>query len=122
MAGSGASSSEAVAGSDGQGDLFGDVPDLPPPAPRQIATGGPLVIRWLLHRGFSFEAARGHYAPFDRLLDPDPVTRGAIATASADALKSGREVLIIVNNKAEGSAPQGIVALARHIAREADAA
>jgi uncharacterized protein YecE (DUF72 family) len=98
-----------------------------PPVPQQLGTTptairGPLVVRWLLHPGETYEAARRRYAPFDRLVDPDPVTRGEIATAAADALESGREALIIVNNKAEGSAPPGIVALARHMASEAGAA
>jgi uncharacterized protein YecE (DUF72 family) len=77
---------------------------------------GPLVVRWLLHPGATYEAARRRYAPFDRLVDPDPLVRGEIATVVFDALESGREALIIVNNKAEGSAPLGIVALARHMA------
>ena len=75
-------------------------------------------MRWLLHPGATYEAARRRYAPFDRLVDPDPNVRGEIATAALDALESGREALIIVNNKAEGSAPLGIVALARHMASQ----
>jgi uncharacterized protein YecE (DUF72 family) len=98
-----------------------------PSVPAQLAAtpralGGPLVVRWLLHPGQSYEAARRRYAPFDRLLDPDPATRGEIATVAAAALDTGREVLVIVNNKAEGSAPPGIVALARHMASQAGAA
>jgi len=56
-----------------------------------------------------------------RLVDPDPDARGGIATAAGEAPKSAREVLIIVNNEAEGSVPLGIVALARHMASEAGA-
>lgn len=86
------------------------------------ATAGPLVLRWLLHPGESYEGARGRYAPFDRLQDPDPGARGAIATVVAQALRSGREALVIVNNKAEGSAPLSVVELARQMAREGGAA
>lgn len=94
-----------------------------PPVDRQLAgvartTAGPLVLRWLLHPGESYEGARSRYAPFDRLQDPDPVARGAIATAVAQALRTGREALVIVNNKAEGSAPLSVVELARQMARE----
>ncbi len=86
------------------------------------AARGPLVIRWLLHPGQDYEAARRAYAPFDRLVAPDPRARGEIATVAAQALESGREVLVVVNNKAEGSAPLGIVALARHMAGVVNAA
>lgn len=94
-----------------------------PPVDQQIAavpraTAGPLVVRWLLHPGESYEGARGRYAPFDRLQDPDPHARGVIATTVAQALRSGREALVIVNNKAEGSAPLSVVELARQMARE----
>jgi uncharacterized protein YecE (DUF72 family) len=99
-------------------------PRMPPIAaqfgPRPLATRGPLIVRWLLHPGETYEAARRRYAPFDRLVDPDPNVRGEIATAALHALESGREALIIVNNKAEGSAPLGIVALARHMASQRD--
>lgn len=97
-------------------------PRMPPVAtqfgPNARAIRGPLVVRWLLHPGATYEAARQRYAPFDRLVDPDPVARGEIATEALRALESGRDALIIVNNKAEGSAPLGIVALARHMASQ----
>jgi len=106
-------------------------PRLPPVSAQLAATSaaspdapvaGPCVIRWLLHPGESYEAARARFAPFDRLGAPDPSTRGDIATVVGDALRSGREVLVVVNNKAEGSAPLSIVELARQLAsREAGA-
>jgi len=76
----------------------------------------PLVIRWLLAPGRSYEAAKAAYAPFDRLVDPDPVARQKILALSRSALAAGRDVTLIVNNKAEGSAPQSIVELAREFA------
>lgn len=94
-------------------------PRLPPVSAQSGAApraAGPCVIRWLLHPGETYEGARGRYAPFDRLVDPDPTARGDIATVVVEALASGSEVLVIVNNKAEGSAPLSIVELARQIA------
>jgi uncharacterized protein YecE (DUF72 family) len=76
----------------------------------------PLVLRWLLAPGKGYEEARAAYAPFDRLVDPDVETRERIVTLARQALERGREVLIIVNNKAEGSAPRSVVELARAFA------
>ena len=42
-----------------QGELFANYDD------------GPLVIRWLLRRNRTYEEARDHYQPFDRLAEPD---------------------------------------------------
>ncbi len=39
---------------------------------------GPLVVRWNLHSGFRYDDAKTRYAPFDRLIDPDIATRGAL--------------------------------------------
>jgi len=80
------------------------------------ASSGPLVIRWLLAPGRSYEGAKAAYAPFDRLVDPDPSARQKIAALARRSLAAGRDVTIIVNNKAEGSAPLSIVELAREFA------
>ena len=77
---------------------------------------GPLVLRWLLRHDRAYQAARAAYAPFDRLVDPDVETRARIARLLNDAVGRGREALLIVNNKAEGSAPHGIAALAAALA------
>jgi uncharacterized protein YecE (DUF72 family) len=77
---------------------------------------GSLVIRWLLAPGRSYEGAKAAYAPFDRLVDPDPSARQKIVTLARRSLAAGQDVTIIVNNKAEGSAPQSIVELAREFA------
>lgn len=76
----------------------------------------PFVLRWLLAPGRGYEEARAAYAPFDRLVDPDVETRQRIVALARQALSHGREVLIIVNNKAEGSAPRSVVELARAFA------
>ena len=76
-----------------------------------------LVVRWMLGHGRGYEEARDLYAPFDRLAAPDPESRASIAALVARAVRAGKEGLIVVNNKAEGSSPLSIVELARAIAR-----
>ena len=74
---------------------------------------GPLVVRWLLRRNRGYGEARDRYFPFDRLAEPDPDTRDAVADLIRAALADGRDVFIIVNNKAEGSSPLTLIELAR---------
>nr|MBP6514734.1 DUF72 domain-containing protein [Steroidobacteraceae bacterium] len=77
--------------------------------------GRPVVARWMLHAGFEYEEAKERYAPFSRLVDPDPASRSDLANLAVDALRIGRPTLIIANNKAEGSAPLTLIELARLI-------
>ena len=79
---------------------------------------GPLVVRWNLHRGFLYQAAKQRYEPFDRLVDEDSETRRILARMAADAFKAKQKVWITANNKAEGSAPLSLLKLAEEIARE----
>ncbi|RPH43714.1 MAG: DUF72 domain-containing protein [Burkholderiales bacterium] len=98
--------------------------DRMPPVARQLRAldrlhgggTGPLVARWTLHAGIGYEAARHRYAPFDALVDPDPASRLPLAAACAATLIAGQPVTVIVNNKAEGSAPRSLVLLAEAIA------
>jgi hypothetical protein len=80
------------------------------------APAGPLVIRWSLHGGFKYEQAKAKYEPFNRLVDEDTATRMAVADLAARYALAGQPVLIVANNKAEGSAPLSCIALAREIA------
>jgi uncharacterized protein YecE (DUF72 family) len=77
---------------------------------------GDLVVRWNLHRGFLYQAAKQRYEPFDRLVDEDPETRQVLARMAARVFKAGRKVWITANNKAEGSAPLSLAKLAEEIA------
>jgi uncharacterized protein YecE (DUF72 family) len=76
---------------------------------------GPLVVRWNLHAGLRYDEAKNRYAPFDRLLDADLITRGTLAHLAHVAVRSRQPAFIIVNNKAEGSAPLSCIELARAI-------
>lgn len=78
-------------------------------------TPGALVVRWNLHAGMAYDEAKTHYSPFDRLVDEDHETRAALADLAAAIAARGDDVFITVNNKAEGSAPLSVKALARRI-------
>ncbi len=82
---------------------------------------GPLVLRWMLGGGLSYEQAEATYAPFDRLVDEDPDTRGVIADLVVRTLRAGQPAYVIVSNKAEGSAPLSCARLAHAIAERLDA-
>jgi len=75
-----------------------------------------LVVRWMLHSGLQYEAARDRYEPFDRIVDEDPDSLGKITVAVLDALIAERAAFVVVNNKAEGSAPRSVFRLALRIA------
>jgi uncharacterized protein YecE (DUF72 family) len=77
------------------------------------ALAGPLVARWNLRGGLGNEQARARYAPFNRLLDADLVTRAALVHLIRVAVRSGQEAFVIVDNRAEGCAPASCVELAR---------
>ena len=79
------------------------------------ASDGPLVVRWNLHPTQGYEQAKDRYAPFDKLVDEDRPTRNALAKLARESLASRRDVFIIANNKAEGSAPLSLFALAKGI-------
>ena len=80
-------------------------------------TPGDLVVRWNLHRGLLYQAAKQRYEPFDKLVDEDGETRRILARMAAAAFKAGRKVWITANNKAEGSAPLSLLKLAEEIAQ-----
>lgn len=97
-----------------------------PPIPRQLPIlrrlwPGPLVCRWNLnikHGAFGYERAREHYSPFDQLVDPDIETRQALARVIAGTVSAGQPALVTINNKAEGSSPLSVQALAEAVRAE----
>ena len=78
-----------------------------------------VVVRWMLHAGFGYEQAKQRYQPFDRLVDGDPATRAEIADLCSFALAQDIPVMVIANNKAEGSAPLSVLALAEALVAKA---
>jgi uncharacterized protein YecE (DUF72 family) len=94
-----------------------------PPVAEQAAVYGlddptcslPLVVRWNLHAGRGYEEAKADYFPFNRLVEEDITSREALARLAAMAAAADRDVFITINNKAEGSAPLSVHALAAAI-------
>ncbi|MDB6060703.1 MAG: hypothetical protein JWM78_806 [Verrucomicrobiaceae bacterium] len=79
---------------------------------------GPLVCRWNLnpiHGAFGYEDAQQLYEPYDKMLDPDLDTRAALAKVIAGTVGAGQNAYVTLSNKAEGSAPLSVFALAQAI-------
>jgi uncharacterized protein YecE (DUF72 family) len=79
---------------------------------------GPLVCRWNLHARhgpFGYEAAAKLYGPYGKTVDPDPETRMALARVIAGTVGAGQRAYVTVSNKAEGSAPLSVAALAQAV-------
>ena len=74
-----------------------------------------LFIRWMLTSGLSYEQARSRFAPFDRLAAPDVKNRDRVAGLVEAYARQHKPALVIVNNKAEGSAPLSIFKLAERL-------
>jgi uncharacterized protein YecE (DUF72 family) len=92
--------------------------ELVPPRASAGNTGPPITCRWLLHASRAYEEAKDAYYPFQSLADPDEATRAEIARLSAVATAMSRDILVVVNNKAEGSAPLSIEQLALAIVKQ----
>ncbi|MFG6429586.1 DUF72 domain-containing protein [Roseateles sp. LYH14W] len=79
---------------------------------------GPLVARWnlnRLHGAFGYEAAEKKYGEFSEMLDPDPETRAELARVIRGTAGEGQDVFVTISNKAEGSAPLSVRALAQAV-------
>jgi uncharacterized protein YecE (DUF72 family) len=74
------------------------------------------VVRLMLPHGRGYEQRRAELAPFDRLVDPQPTMRDDVVRIAAEAGDLGLPTFIIANNKAEGSAPLTLIALAERLA------
>src|SRR5262249_3683728 len=74
-----------------------------------------VVVRWMLGGRQEYEEAKDRYAPFDKLVDEDPVSRNAIAALALSAIAAKTPVYTIANNKAEGCAPRTVFKLAERI-------
>jgi len=77
-----------------------------------------LIVRWMLHGGFRYEEAKQRYAPFNQIVDEDPASRRDIADLCRRALRRAKPAFVVINNKAEGSAPLSAFRLAQAIAEE----
>jgi hypothetical protein len=103
--------------------VWGDLPHVEEQARRTRALEAPLrVVRWMLPAGSTYEEAKDRYAPFAERVDPDPQTVAGIARFVSEGSRrrahgadADAGTIVIVNNKAEGSAPRSVFALAEAI-------
>lgn len=73
------------------------------------------VIRLLLPEGGTYESLSAQCAPFDRVVAVDEAMRQQVVELTVDSLRRGQRVHVLVNNKAEGSAPLTCLALAERM-------
>jgi uncharacterized protein YecE (DUF72 family) len=91
------------------------MPDVSDQASRAAGARFPaLVVRWMLRRDRDYEEAREDFRPFHRIAAEDSSSRAAIARLCRAATTPA---FVIVNNKAEGSAPLSVFQLAEEISR-----
>lgn len=79
-------------------------------------SGPALVVRWMLGAGLRYQEAREQYAPFDRIVRPDPVAHEEVAALIQKAAQVRLPAFVIVNNKAEGCSPLTLFRLAERLA------
>jgi uncharacterized protein YecE (DUF72 family) len=89
-----------------------------PPVDSQVPEGGagPLIIRWMLQQGDDYQSAGARFAPFNRILAPDKLSRSRISGLVKRGLSAGRDVYVLAANNAEGSAPLTLQELAIDLA------
>ena len=87
--------------------------DLPGSVPARF-----LVARALLRPGRSYAEAVDRFAPYDRIREPNPALRGDLARLARMAATLRIPAYLLVNNRAEGSAPLTITAVARLLASD----
>lgn len=103
----------------GASHCFAVHPSMPDPAIQADAINQEAqrinLVRWMLNPrvGLSYTDAKARYEPFNRLVDEDTPSRRAII----DLLRASGNTpgYVIVNNKAEGSAPLSIRRLATEL-------
>lgn len=76
------------------------------------------VVRLLLRPGTWYEDQRDRFKPFSRLVEPDEQMRADVVTIAKRVVNRGRRVFVLVNNKAEGSSPLTVMALAERLAHQ----
>jgi uncharacterized protein YecE (DUF72 family) len=76
-------------------------------------TGPFMICRALLRPGRTYEDAVEAFAPYDRIQDEQPELRADLVNLIRTALALRLPAYIIANNRAEGSAPLTLIAVAR---------
>ncbi len=87
---------------------IGDQLDLPG------AVSGPFIVaRALLRPGRTYDEAVDAFAPYDRIQDPSPPLRHDLLRLIETAVRTRIPAYLLVNNRAEGSAPLTIAEVLR---------
>ena len=93
---------------------------MPMPAHQEraipLSHAGFTVLRLMLPPGTTYDGRRENFRPFDRLHEPQLEMRRQVADIARRSTREGRNTFVIVNNKAEGSSPLTIRALAEMLA------
>ncbi len=80
---------------------------------------GPMVCRWnlnILHGAYGYKDAQDRYTPYNQLVDIDHATREVLTKVIRATAAAGHNVLVTINNKAEGCAPLTVLGLAQALA------
>ena len=93
---------------------------MPPLGEQLKRTGGwvgsPLVVRLMIPPGKRYGELAAAFAPYDRMQAPQPEMRNDLVRLVRAACDAGVESYVIANNKAEGSSPVTLAALAERLA------
>jgi uncharacterized protein YecE (DUF72 family) len=79
------------------------------------------LARVLLPPGVQHDAAKAAFAPFDRIVEPQLAMRRDVSVLAAKCVALGKPLFVLVGNKAEGSAPLTVRALAEAVVARLDA-
>jgi uncharacterized protein YecE (DUF72 family) len=87
---------------------IGDQLDLPG------SVSGPFIVaRALLQQGRTYDEAVDAFAPYDRIQDPSPALRQDLLRLIDTAVRTRIPAYLLVNNRAEGSAPLTVAEILR---------
>ena len=78
------------------------------------------MVRLLLAPGTRYEERRQEMAPFNRIARADDRMRRQVTSLLSTATANRKRTYLLVNNKAEGSAPLTIEAIARRLVEESE--
>ena len=81
-----------------------------------VVTAQFVIARALLRPGRLYAEAVDAFAPYDKIQDPNPELRGDLTALAERAIKLRIPAYLLINNRAEGSAPHTIIAVARMLA------
>jgi uncharacterized protein YecE (DUF72 family) len=79
-------------------------------------TANPLMCRWTLRQGMTYQSARERFSPFTQIHFEDNQTMKTLAQRIRAQQAIGEVSLVIINNKAEGCAPISVQRLDAAIA------